>query len=475
MMSGEKARAETASSARTASIVERQRAFFNSGATRSVAFRKAQLVKLRGAILAHERDILEAVKADLGKSDFEAFTTEIVLVLGEIMLMLKRISRWARTERRGAGIFNFPGSARAIRDPHGVCLVMSPWNYPFQLSVMPLVGAIAAGNTAILKPSAYSAATSALVSRMIRETFPEEYLACVEGGRDMNQDLLSQRFDFIFFTGSVEVGKLVMERAAKNLTPVTLELGGKSPCIIDRSANIDLSARRAVWGKCINAGQTCVAPDYFLVHESVREAFIARARFYVEKFYGADPHQNPEFPHIINRRHFDRLSALIAGAEKANPRARLVSGGRTDPDAFRIEPAIVDGVDWDDPLMGEELFGPIIPIISWKDENEIVERILARPRPLALYIFTRSRAQANRIMGRVPFGGGCVNDAIMHVATHSVPFGGTGASGMGSYHGKASFDTFSRVKSVIDKPLIADVPLRYPPFAGKYRAFRKFL
>ena len=474
-MSGEKTMASADSGARTASLVDRQRAFFNSGATRSVAFRKAQLVKLRDAILSREGDILEAVREDLGKSDFEAFTTEIVLVLGEIKLMLKRVSRWARTERKGAGIFNFPGSARAIHDPHGVCLVMSPWNYPFQLSVMPLVGAIAAGNTAILKPSAYSAATSALVARMIRETFPEEYLACVEGGRDVNQDLLSQRFDFIFFTGSVEVGKLVMERAARNLTPVTLELGGKSPCIVDKSANIDLSARRAVWGKCINAGQTCVAPDYFLVHESVKEEFIARARFYVEKFYGAEAHRNPEFPRIVNRRHFDRIGALITGASHANPRAKLVSGGRSDPESLRIEPAIVDGVGWDDPLMGEELFGPIIPIIAWKDEAEIIGKILSRPRPLALYIFTRDRAQAKRITGSVPFGGGCVNDAVMHVATHAVPFGGTGASGMGSYHGKASFDTFSRVKSVIDKPLFADVPLRYPPFAGKYRALRKFL
>lgn len=474
-MSAQVLSSSAALNTRTASLVERQRAFFNSSATRSVAFRKAQLVKLRNAILARENDILAAVREDLGKSDFEAFTTEIVLVLGEIKLMLKNLPKWARTERRGAGIFNFPGSARAIHDQHGVCLIMSPWNYPFQLSVMPLVGAIAGGNTAILKPSAYSQATSSLVARMIRETFPEEYLACVEGGRDVNQDLLSQRFDFIFFTGSVEVGKLVMEKAAKHLTPVTLELGGKSPCIIDKSANVDLSARRAVWGKCINAGQTCVAPDYFLVHEDVREDFIARARFYVEKFYGTEPHRNDEFPRIINRRHFDRLSALIAGAEKANPRARLVSGGRANPDSLRIEPAIVDGVDWDDPLMGEELFGPIIPIISWKDEAELVEKILSRPRPLALYIFTRDRAQARRITGGIPFGGGCVNDTVMHVATHSVPFGGTGASGMGSYHGKVSFATFTRVKSVIDKPLFADVPLRYAPFAGKYRAFRKFL
>lgn len=456
-------------------IVALQRAYFNSGATRSVAFRKTQLVKLRDAILSRETEILEAVKADLGKTDFEAFTTEIVLVLGEIKAMLRHVSRWAKPEKRSAGIFNFPGSARAYRDPHGVCLVMSPWNYPFQLSLMPVVGAIATGNTVVLKPSAYSPATSALIALLVRETFPEEYIAAVEGGREVNQDLLAQRFDYIFFTGSVEVGKLVMEKAAKNLTPVTLELGGKSPCIIDKSANLDMSARRAVWGKCINAGQTCVAPDYFLVHEDVKGEFIALVRAYIAKFYGDEPHRNAEFPRIVNRHHFDRLSALIAGATGANPRARVVSGGRSDPDALKIEPAIIDGVDWGDPVMGEELFGPIIPIIAWINEAEIVEKILSRQRPLALYLFTKDRAQAKRIIAGVPFGGGCVNDTVMHVASHTVPFGGTGASGMGGYHGKSSFDTFSRVKSIIDKPLVADVPLRYAPFAGKYRTWRKFL
>ena len=456
-------------------IVAMQRAFFNSGKTRPVAFRKEQLIKLRTAILAHETEILEAVKADLGKTDFEAFTTEIVLVLGEIKAMLKHLSAWAKPERRNAGLFNFPGRAYAYRDPHGVCLVMSPWNYPFQLSLLPIVGAIAAGNTVVLKPSAYSSATSALIARLVRETFPSEYVAAVEGGRDVNQDLLAQHFDFIFFTGSVEVGKLVMEKAAKHLTPVTLELGGKSPCIIDKSANLDLSARRAVWGKCINAGQTCVAPDYFLVHEDVKDAFIERVRAYITRFYGDEPHRNPELPRIINRHHFDRLSALITGAESANPHARLVSGGRTSPDELKIEPAIIDGVNWEDPVMGEELFGPIIPIITWNNEAEIVGKILSRQRPLALYLFTKDRAQVKRVIAGVPFGGGCVNDTVMHVASHAVPFGGTGASGMGGYHGRASFDTFSRVKSIIDKPLFADVPLRYAPFAGKHRMWRKFL
>lgn len=457
----------------TQELIAAQRAFFNSGSTRPPAFRKESLRALERAILAHEREILEAAREDLGKSDFEAFTTEIFLVLGEIRLMLRKLGKWAKPETRFPGLFNLPGKAVLHRDPHGVCLIMSPWNYPFQLSVMPLVGAIAAGNTVVLKPSAYSKATSAIVARMINETFPDEFVHAIEGGRDVNADLLKQRFDYIFFTGSVAVGKIVMESAAQYLTPVTLELGGKSPCIIDKSADLDLAAKRAVWGKLINSGQTCVAPDYFLVHESVREAFVAKVREKVTAFYGADPHLNAEFPHIINHHHFDRLSALVEGA-RADPE-RAVSGGRTDPGSLRIEPAIIDNASWEDPVMEEEIFGPILPIISWRDETEIVERILTRPRPLALYLFTRDRAQKRRIVGRVPFGGGCVNDTVMHVASHAIPFGGTGASGMGGYHGRASFKTFTRAKSMIEARHFADIPLRYAPFGKKYDIFRRFL
>lgn len=457
----------------TEELVQAQRAYFDSGATRSLAFRKAALKKLEAAILTREEAILAAAREDLGKGEFEAFTTEIYLVLSEIRFMLRKLSSWVRPESRHPGIFNLPGKAVLHRDPHGVCLVMSPWNYPFQLSVMPLVGAIAAGNTVVLKPSAYSRATSALVAGMINETFPREYLHAVEGGREVNSDLLRQRFDYIFFTGSVAVGKIVMENAARHLTPVTLELGGKSPCIIDKSADIRMAAKRAVWGKLINSGQTCVAPDYFLVHESVREAFVAAAGEWTKAFYGADPHLNGEYPHIINRHHFDRLNALIEGA-RANPERRVL-GGRSAPETLRIEPAIIDGADWADPVMEEEIFGPILPVISWSDEGDIAEKILSRPRPLALYLFTRDRAQKRRVLERIPFGGGCVNDTVMHVATHTVPFGGTGASGMGGYHGRASFETFSRAKSVVHRSLLADNPLRYAPFGKKYDIFRKFL
>lgn len=457
-----------------ADIVSAQRAFFNSGATRARGFRKAQLVKLRDATLAHEAELLAALKTDLGKSDFEAFATELALAIEEFKLMIRNCEKWSRDERRSAGLFNFPSGAHVVRDPHGVCLIMSPWNYPFMLTVTPLIGAIAAGNTAVVKPSAYSPATSAVIAKIVAKTFPREYVAVVEGGRDVNGSILEQKFDYIFFTGSVEVGKLVMAGAAKNLTPVTLELGGKSPCVVDRSADLGLTAKRAVWGKLVNAGQTCVAPDYFLVHESVADAFVEAAKREIKRAYGDDPHLNPEFPSIVNERHFARLTALVAGAGAANPKAKLACGGRSDATTRKIEPAIVTGVGWDDPVMQEELFGPIMPIIEWTDENEIIELILSRPRPLALYVFTRDRAQAQRITHRIPFGGGCINDAIMHVGTNTLPFGGTGNSGMGAYHGRDSFLTFSRAKPVIDGSTLIDVPLRYAPYAGKYKKYRKF-
>ena len=455
------------------SLVEAQRTFFNSGATRPIAFRRAMLKKLKSAILSREKDILDAVHRDLGKSDFEAFTTEIVLVLREIDTMLKNLGKWTKPRRRSAGLFNFPGKTRVYHDPHGVCLVMSPWNYPFQLTIMPLVGAIAGGNTVIVKPSAYSPATQDCIADMITETFDPSYITVVTGGRDANQNLLEQKFDYIFFTGGIQVGSLVMTQAAKRLTPVTLELGGKSPCIIAPDADIDRAAKRAAWGKCINAGQTCVAPDHFLVHRSVRDVFVEKMRSYIEKFYGIEPHTNPEFPNIINKKHFERLSALITSAQKDG--ATLVSGGRTVPETLKIEPSIFTGVTRENPLMQEELFGPIIPVLEWESEDDLVAALLAEPRPLALYVFTRNRSFSGRLMRLIPFGGGCINDTVMHLASHSLPFGGTGTSGMGAYHGKASFNTFTREKSVVEKGFLVDVPLRYAPFAGKYRLFRRFL
>ncbi len=452
-------------------LVRSQREFYETGATRDIRYRKNALARFKRIIKTRESEILRALKVDLGKSDFEAFTTEMVLILQEIGLMQRKLGSWAKDRKVFPGIFNLPGKGRVARDPHGVTLIMSPWNYPFMLSMAPVVGAIAGGNTLILKPSAYSPATSSIIASIISEAFDPRHVACVQGGRAVNQDLLSQRFDYIFFTGSVEVGKLVMESASKNLTPVTLELGGKSPCVVDKSADLSMSAKRIAWGKCVNAGQTCVAPDYILVHEDVKDEFVTHLRTWIAKFFGSDPHISEEFPSIVNQHHFERLSALIEGA-RAN---RAVTGGRTNPDARKIEPAIIDGVAWDDPIMQEELFGPIVPIITWNDENRIVEAIRSRPRPLAFYVFTRNAAQAKRLTGTLHFGGGCVNDVIMHVASHTVPFGGTGHSGMGAYHGKWSFTTFTREKSIIEKSFAADVPLRYAPFAGKYERYRKFL
>ncbi|ULQ58835.1 aldehyde dehydrogenase [Brucepastera parasyntrophica] len=456
--------------AASAELVAMQRSFFNSGATRPVSFRIENLKKLYNALTAYEPQILEALRTDLGKSDFESFSTEILILSTEIKQMIKNVSRWTKASKRSAGLLNFPSKAKVYHDPHGVCLIMSPWNYPLQLTLTPLAGAIAAGNTAIIKPSAYSAATSQVLIDLIGKTFPPEYIAAVGGGRDVNQDLLKQHFDYIFFTGSTTVGKFVMESAAKFPTPVTLELGGKSPCIIGKTANIDLSAKRAAWGKCINSGQTCIAPDYFLVHEDIQDTFISKVQEYIEKFYGAEPHKNPEFPHIINRNHFDRLTGLIDDARKTH----TVTGGRSDPDTLRIEPAIIKGTSWTDKVMEEEIFGPVIPILTWNDEDAIINTILQRPRPLALYIFTTDKKQAKRFLNLIPFGGGCINDTVMHIASHSLPFGGTGESGIGSYHGKTSFETFSRMKPVIEKSLRLDVPLRYAPFAGKYKKFRKF-
>lgn len=454
-------------------LVNAQRTFFNSGTTRPLSFRRAMLKKLREAILLHEKDILSAVHTDLGKSDFEAFTTEITLVIREISAMLHSLNRWAKPERRSAGLFNFPGSARVYHDPHGVCLVMSPWNYPFQLTIMPLVGAIAGGNTAIVKPSAYAPATQDLIARLLTEAFDPQYITTVRGGREANQNLLEQHFDYIFFTGGTQVGSIVMEKAAKYLTPVTLELGGKSPCIIAPDTDIDRAAKRTAWGKCINSGQTCVAPDHILVHRSVRDDFVQKLRTHIAGFFGNDPHTNPEYPHIINRKHFDRLTTLIQDAQKAG--ATLVSGGRSVSETMHIEPAIFTDVSRDNPLMQEELFGPIIPILDWDSEEELTGILLESPRPLAFYVFTRSGAFSKRLMQRIPFGGGCINDTVMHLASHTLPFGGTGTSGMGSYHGEASFRTFTREKSVVKKGFCVDVPLRYAPFAGKYRTYRRFL
>lgn len=454
-------------------LVQNQRDYFNSGVTRSISFRKEMLKRLRKAVLDREAELLKALKQDLGKSDFEAFATEVSLALKEIDIMIRHCGKWTKTRREPVGLFNIPGKGRVYHDPHGVCLIMSPWNYPFYLTITPLIGAIAGGNTAVVKPSAYAKATQDFFAELVASSFDPSYISVIRGGREENKKLLDQHFDYIFFTGGTEVGKIVMESAAKFLCPVTLELGGKSPCIIDQNVDIDMAARRAVWGKCINSGQTCVAPDYFLVHKSVHDAFIERMKVYIERFYGTQPLGNAEFPHIINKKHFDRLKALIDAAETEG--ATIVSGGKTDPESLKIEPTIVSGVSENHPLMQEELFGPIMPILSWESRQDLVALLLQKPRPLALYVFTGDSSFSKELIRRIPFGGGCINDTVMHLASHNLPFGGTGTSGMGSYHGKASIRTFTREKPVLIKGFKLDVPLRYAPFAGKYRNFRSLM
>lgn len=449
-------------------IVDVQRTYFLKGDTFAYAFRMDALNSLYKAIRRHENDLLEAIHSDLGKSASEAYMCEVGLTLSEITHMKKHLRKWMRTERKLTPLTNFAAKSMIVKDPYGVVLIMSPWNYPVLLSLEPLVGAIAAGNTVVLKPSAYSPATSEVIAQLISETFEPEYITVVRGGRAENQSLLEQKFDYIFFTGGVEVGKMVMKKAAEHLTPVTLELGGKSPCFIDHTANLRIAARRIVFGKYLNCGQTCIAPDYALVEESVHDEFVRLLIEEEKKMYG-DALSNPNYGKIINRKHFDRIRSMIA-VEK------IVLGGRSEVENLRIEPTILDHVSPDDAVMQEEIFGPILPILTVKDAREAFDFIQERPHPLALYLFTSDKRIECYFTQRLAFGGGCINDTIIHIATNNLPFGGVGHSGMGSYHGKKSFDTFTHQKAIVKKYTWLDLVLRYQPYARwKDRLIRFFL
>lgn len=431
--------------------------FFAAGASLDVGFRKTQLLKLRRAIKRNETAVLRAIKADLGKAPFEAFETEIALVYDEITYMLRHLDSLATPKRVPTPLAHFPSKSSVHPQPYGVVLIMSPWNYPFLLTMAPLVGAIAAGNCAVVKPSAYAAETSALMARLLGEAFPGDYISVVEGGRRENQHLLECAFDYIFFTGSVEVGKLVMAAAAQHLTPVTLELGGKSPCIVDATANVRLAAKRIVWGKFVNAGQTCVAPDYVLAHSSVAARLVHWMEHYIDRFYGAAPHKNPDFPKIINQKHFERLCGLLDAGQVA-------IGGQRDPAALKIAPTVLWPATWGDAAMQEEIFGPVLPVLEFDALRDAAREIAARPKPLALYCFTNDERVKQWAKTRATFGGGCINDVLVHLATPHMPFGGVGQSGMGGYHGKASFNTFSHHKSILEKSNRLDLPVRYPPY-----------
>ena len=450
-------------------IVEKQRVYFQTGATLPVDVRINALKKLKKAIIENETAIREALKSDLGKSGMEVYMCEIGLVLDEIRYFLKNVRAFTRDVKVKTPIAQFPSCSYRKPMPYGVVLIMSPWNYPFLLTLDPVVEALAAGNTVVAKPSAYSPATSMVIQRLLENIFPKEYVAVVTGGREENAFLLEQKFDYIFFTGSKTVGQMVLEKAAKYITPVTLELGGKSPCIVDSSADLKLAARRIVFGKYLNCGQTCVAPDYILCDRAVKDRFLECVKAEVKAQFGKDYLKNVNYGKIVSHKHFERIVGLM-DSEK------IAVGGRSDADMLKIEPTVMDNVTWEDKVMQEEIFGPILPILTFGSANEVIEIVNSHEKPLALYVFAEDKAFIENITFRCAFGGGCVNDVVIHLATSHMGFGGVGESGMGSYHGKNGFDTFTHYKSIVDKKTWLDIPMRYQPYNKmKERLIRMFL
>ena len=450
-------------------LVTRQRSYFQSGATLPVSARLAALRRLYDAISSHEKEIRRALQKDLGKSGFESYMCETGMVLEEISYMLKHTRKFAREQRVHTPLAQFCSRSYKKPSPYGVTLIISPWNYPFMLTLSPLADALAAGNTAVVKPSAYSPYTSEVLLSILTECFDPKYVAVVTGGRAENTCLLREHFDYIFFTGSQAVGKEVMRSAAEHLTPVTLELGGKSPCIVDQTADIRLAARRIVFGKYLNCGQTCVAPDYVYCHRSVKDQLIKEVQKQIRRQYGKQPLHSSDYGKIINEKHFDRILGLID--EK-----KVVHGGGSDRSTLRIEPTVMDNVTFSDAVMQEEIFGPVMPILVFDSLDEVIRRINSMPHPLALYIFTSDKKAARKVTARCGFGGGCINDTIIHLATSEMGFGGFGESGMGAYHGKTGFDTFTHYKSIVDKKTWIDLPMRYQPYRkGDEKLVRFFL
>ena len=438
-------------------IIDGQRNFFLTGNTLDIDFRIQSLQKLKSYILKYETEIHAAIQKDLGKSEFESYMCETGLTLTEISYMLKHIRSLAKEKRVSTPLAQFHSRSFRKPSPHGVVLIMSPWNYPFLLTIEPLVDAIAAGNTVVLKPSAYSPNTSHVIYRMISECFAPEYVSVITGGRAENTCLLNEHFDYIFFTGSQGVGKEVMKKAAEHLTPITLELGGKSPCIVEKSANLKLAAKRIVFGKYLNCGQTCVAPDYIYCDASVKDALLKEIRHQIRRQFGKTPLNNPNYGKIVNEKHFQRICSLM------DP-AKIVIGGETNSSYLQISPTVMDFVTFEDAVMGQEIFGPVLPILTYRSLDEAISQIQSMPHPLALYLFTSDQSIAQKVTSRCNFGGGCINDTIIHLATSEMGFGGFGESGMGSYHGKDGFDTFSHYKSIVDKKTWLDLPMRYQPY-----------
>lgn len=450
-------------------ILQQQNHFFSSGKTIPAEFRLKQLESLKEAMIRHEADLAAALKEDLGKSRMESYMCEIGLTLSELTWMQKHLRSLMRSKRVSTPAAQFAAKSFRSPSPYGTVLIMSPWNYPVLLTLDPLIDAIAAGNTAVVKPSAYAPCTFDVMKTMIEECFPAHYVAVVDGGRAENQALLQQRFDMIFFTGGKTVGREVLRHAAEYLTPVTLELGGKSPCIVDSTAKIRLAAKRIVFGKYLNCGQTCVAPDYILCDKRIRDELITAILAEIEKQFGKEPLKNPNYGKIINEKHFERILGLINGE-------KLVYGGQSEPESLRIAPTVLNNITWDDAVMGEEIFGPLLPILTFDTLDEALDTVEAHPHPLALYFFSEDKAAQKKVLDTCRFGGGCINDTIIHLATSDMPFGGVGESGMGSYHGRVGFETFSHYRSIVDKKTWMDLPIRYQKYTRlKEKMMRMFL
>ncbi|MGK7911660.1 MAG: aldehyde dehydrogenase [Synechococcus sp.] len=436
-------------------VVARQRTFFATGQTQPLEFRLQQLQRLKQAIIDRQDDILAAAKADLGRPAFEAYFE--IATLAEVNTALKQLRRWMKPETVKVGIDQFPGTAWRQPEPLGIVLIIGPWNYPFQLMMSPLVGAIAAGNCAVLKPSEHAPHTSKVVADIVVAAFDPDYVAVFEGEVDTSQQLLNEKFDHIFFTGGTEVGRIIMQAAAKTLTPVTLELGGKSPCIVDADVKLDVAARRIAWGKFINAGQTCIAPDYILVDRRIKDDLIDQLRATIAEFFGNTPEQSSDFGRIIHERHFDRLVTFLGHGDVA-------IGGESSRERRYIAPTVLENVTWDDGVMQEEIFGPILPVLTYDSLDEAIAKINERPKPLALYVFSSRSEVQERVLSSTSSGGACINDTVMHVGVDTLPFGGVGDSGIGAYHGKFTFDTFSHYRSVLKKGLWLDLKWRYAPY-----------
>jgi aldehyde dehydrogenase (NAD+) len=449
-------------------LIQKQREFFMQGKTKSLSFRIERLNQLRNLIKSNEKVLMDALKQDLNKSEFDSFISEIGIVLEEIRFTINNLKNWAKPRRVKTSLTGLGSKNYIYPEPYGVALIIAPWNYPFQLAIAPLIGAMAAGNCAVIKPSELTPRTSITLKNIINENFPNDYISVVEGGVETSTALLKEKFDYIFFTGSVPVGRIIMEAASKHLTPVTLELGGKSPCIVHEDANLKLAAKRIAWGKYINAGQTCVAPDYLYVHKRVKDEFLRLFKESISELYGVEPIQRGDFTRIVSERHLQRLTTFLKNGT-------IYYGGKHDLNKLMLEPTVLVDVSWEDEVMQDEIFGPILPVLEFEDLSSMISKINSRPKPLALYTFSSSQDVQNYILDNVSFGGGCINDTVFHLSSPYLPFGGVGESGIGAYHGKGSFDVFSHEKSILKQTTLFDLPFRYPNTKNALKKIKWFI